>query len=169
MPFYADDDEPQSQGEVTMKSRLLALAFVVAMTSAASAKVNWQGEVMVIAVSGAACAANKIAVADHYLSAYLPQNISDNGPASYISFVTRRSAFSARFTSTAAGSPYSATRVTGRGNFATSSGQILNAFSTPATVTLTTPTLVINAQISNWEGAVGCTATIRGAYVKRVD
>ena len=152
-----------------MKSKLLALTFLVVITGAASARENWQGEVMVRALAGASCAANNLSVGDHYLSNYLPQGVSDNGPNSYLSFHSRRSAFAIRFSSTAPDSAFVATRITGRGNFAASNGQLESFTRTPPTVTATTPTLVINAQISNWEGAPGCIATIRGAYVLRVD
>ena len=152
-----------------MKCKFLALTVLIAMTGAASAKENWQGEVMVRALAGASCAANNLQVGDHYLSNYLPQGVSDNGPNSFLSFHSRRSAFAIRFSSTAPNSVFAAIRITGRGNFVPSNGQLESFTRAPATITATTPTLVINAQISNWEGAPGCIATIRGAYVQRVD
>ena len=152
-----------------MKSKFLALTFLVAMTGAATAKENWQGEVMVRVLTGAACAEENLQVGDNYLSNYLPEGIADNGPNSFLSFLTRRSAFAMRFASTEPNSPYAGIKLTGRGNFFPRNGLLVSFATTPANVTATTPTLVINARISNWEGVLGCTATIRGAYVLRVD
>jgi hypothetical protein len=151
-----------------MKTKLLVLALLLSMSSVASAKVNWQGEVMVTALSGAGCAADAHLVGDNFLSAYLPQGLSNNGNTSYLSFVSRRSAWSMKFTSTANNAAYTWTRITGRGEWKNGAGTILTLTRTPSSVTTATQTLVINAQVSNWIGTANCTATIQGAFVQRV-
>jgi hypothetical protein len=151
-----------------MKTKLLALAFVLALTSAASAKVNWQGEVMITALS-AGCDPAMDLVGDSYLSTYLPQNLSDNGVNSWLAFFNRRSGWSIKFTSTAVNSAFSSTRISGRGNVTTGNGLLVSFSRAPATVTETTGTVSINATLSNWQGTAGCTATMKGAYVRRVN
>jgi hypothetical protein len=152
-----------------MKSNLLSLAFLAAMTTAASATVSWQGEVMVLSSTGASCAAAELVAGQHYFSAYLPQNLSNNGTSSGLTFLTRRSASAIRFTSMGPNATYTGTRINGRGGFAAANGLIVSMTRTPAVVTATTPTLVINATITNFDGTTGCTATIRGAYVQRIN
>ena len=151
-----------------MKSKLMALAFLVAMTSTASATVNWQGEIMVTTVS-AGCAASGDLVGDNYLANYFPQGLSNNGTISWLSFFNRRSGWVMRFTSTAAGAIYNGTRLTSRGPVTLANGQILSFTRTPAVITATTQTIAITAQISNWLGGnTGCTVTIQGAFTRRV-
>jgi hypothetical protein len=154
-----------------MKSKLLAVAFLVAMTSAASARTNWQGEVMVTAVT-AQCAAGGDQVGDNYLATFQPENnatITDNSTSNFLSFFNRRAAFSIKFENLAAGAPYTAVQVSGRGNHFTGAGTVISISTAPAAVASSTQTLVINARIGNWFATPGCTATVRGAFVKRID
>jgi hypothetical protein len=152
-----------------MKSKLLALAVLVAMTSAASAKTNWQGEAMVLEVSG--CEASGDKVGDSYLVMYQPKNgagISDNSTSNFLSFVQRWNATSLKFNSFAANVAYTGVQISGRGHHLTTAGNITSISTTPA-VNSTTQTFVMNAVIKNFYNTSGCTATIRASFVRRID
>lgn len=158
-----------------MKSNILALTLLLAIGGAASAeekRVVWQGEIMVTGVSPG-CAASKDKVGDNYLSIFQPENnatITINTALNYLSFYGRRSAFSVRFSNLANGAPHNAIKIGGHGGQSLAAKGILTNISvSPPTVTATTPTLVIDATVTNWFVQQGCTATIRGAYVRRVD
>ena len=152
-----------------MKSKLLAIAVLIAMTGVASARESWQGTFMVTAVAGAGCA-GETAVGDHFLATYLPANVSNNGTNTFMGFVRTRGAWSLRVAGLpTANETYSAMLIDGRAEFGPNGGRVL-AFSTiPATVTATTQTIVINTRLSNFHGTTGCTATIQGALVLRRD
>jgi hypothetical protein len=153
-----------------MKSAVLALMALLAMSGIASARTNWQGEVMVLAVTG--CEAGGDNVGDSYVGLFQPENnatITDNSTSNFLSFVGRRNGTSLKFSSLTAGVAYTGVQISGRGHHTTTSGTIASISTAPATVSSTTPTLVINAKINNWFNTLGCTATIRGAFVKRVD
>jgi hypothetical protein len=159
-----------------MKSKILTLALLIATTSAASAagpdKINWQGEVMVTAVS-AGCASSGDVVGDHYLAMYQPKNggtITANSTSNFLTFMARRNAFSLKFPTLTAGVAYTAVVVSGRGHHNPGvTGTIASISTTPSLVAASTPTIVINAQINNWYNTPACTATITGAFVKRVN
>ena len=158
-----------------MKSNILALTLFIAIGGAASAeekRVVWQGEIMVTDVS-AGCTVSKDKIGDNYLSIFQPKNnatITINTTLNYLSFYGRRSAFSVRFSNVANGVAYSGIKIGGHGGQSlNASGNLTSISTTPATVTATTPTMVINAVVTNWFVQPGCTATIRGAYVRRVD
>ena len=153
-----------------MKFFLVAASLLAVLMSSAYAKTNWQGEVMVLGVSN--CAVGGDQIGDNYLATYQPKNggtIVDNSTLNFLSILGRRNAFSIKFASLTAGVAYSGVYVSGRGHHLTVSGNISSISTTPATVGASTPTLVINAVITNWLATPGCTATIRGAFVKRVD
>jgi hypothetical protein len=152
---------------------LCALA-LFGFTSVAQAKVSWQGEVMVTAVSGAACAANKDAVGDNYLADFEPSGVTGNSANSFLSFLSRRSAFALKVagsikpTSPATTKAYTGVFVSGRGEFSTGpTGSFSGVTITPASIAATTDVVSIVATIANWQSDVGCTATIHGAFVLR--
>ena len=151
-----------------MKSKLLALAFLVAMTGAASARTNWVGGVTILATT-AQCTNDRHQVGDTYLGTYQPKNnatITDNSPSNFLSLTFHRGAFSIKFDALTAGTPYTAVHISGRGHHNTPTGTIAQMSTTPPTVAATTQTFVLNARITNWFNTPGCTATIRAAFVK---
>lgn len=151
-----------------MKTKILAIALLAGMTVTASARENWQGTFMVNAVN-AGCN-GEFVVGDHFLALYMPANISNNGPNSFVAMVRQRQATSLKVVGLpAANKNYSAMTIGGRGEQITSAGKFNSFSTTPATVTGTTPTLVINAVITNFQEITGCTATVRGALVQRSD
>ena len=149
-------------------SYLLCALALAALTSTAVAKVSWQGEVMVTAVSGAACAANGDAVGDQYLGLLLPKGLG-NGPNSFLTFLSRRNAFGMKVAGGLAnGKAYSSVFISGRGEFGSSpAGKIQTITISPNPLTATTDVVSVVATITNWQTDVGCTATIHGAFVLR--
>lgn len=65
-----------------MKTKLLTLAIVVGMTGVASAKVNWEGQIVVTAVT-AACGTDT-EIGDHSIALYFPSDLADNGDFSFL-------------------------------------------------------------------------------------
>ena len=152
-----------------MKSKLLAIAIILATTGVVSARESWQGTFMVTAVAGTACT-GEVVIGDHFIAMYTPANVSDNGPNTHLAFYRPRSAWSLRVAGLpTANETYAAMQIGSRGGFDPSSGRVL-AFSTaPASVVATTPIVAINTRISNFHNVTGCTATIQGALVRRRD
>ena len=125
---------------------------------------------MVLAVSPA-CAASGDVVGDSYLAMFQPENnatILDNSTLNFLSFIGRRAAVSIKFASLTPGVAYSSVQVSGRGHHFAGAGTITSISTAPLVVGSATQTVVINAVINNWFSTAGCTATIRGAFVKRV-
>lgn len=152
-----------------MKRIFVAATLLAALMSSAYAKTNWQGEVMVLGVSN--CALGGDQIGDNYLATYQPKNggtIVDNTTSNFLSFLGRRNAFSIKWTNIGTGVAYTGVHVATRGHHSIVSGAITLS-TTPITIAATTPSLVINAVITNWLNTPGCVATIRGAFIKRVD
>jgi hypothetical protein len=159
-----------------MKTSLAALALLVGLTGIASSKTNWEGKVVVIAVSED-CAGVE-SVGDHYTSAYQPANnatILDNVDGQhYWSFIGQRNGFAIQFPTPIVGGSvqYQGFLISSRGHTTTDVGQlgalsITDTGGAPIAITPTTPTVFIDATVTDWVNTVDCTATLRGAFVKR--
>lgn len=154
-----------------MKSKLLALAFLAAMTGTASAaKVNWEGAIQVTAVAGT-CVAEGIPVGDHYYAAYSPADLGDNEPDAFLGLFRHRGAASYQVVGSdpSPNKNYKGTDVGSRGGRGAWTGKFVTFNTTPATLTPATQTFAMNAKISNFGDTPGCTATIQGGFVLRRD
>ena len=140
-------------------------------SSAVVARTNWQGEVMITAVTNPACASDGWAVGGHALSSLLPANVDNNGGSSFISFhINRRNAYSLKVTGAlAAGKAYTGIEITSAGSNLSFSGNIVQHTQTPAPANVTTATkfITVTGQIAGWAGTIGCTITYEGAFVRR--
>lgn len=137
--------------------------------SSASAKTNWQGEMMITAVN-AACSGGAAAVGDHALTTMLPNTVAGNGADSYIAFhINRRLAYTLKVTNgpLAAGKAYDATGISSGANIFTFSGRISKFTMSPSALTATTRFVTVSGQITNWNNVTGCTITFDAAYVLR--
>ncbi len=133
------------------------------------ARVGFQGEVVVTAAPGAACAADDNAIGDIYYAALLPAGLADNGPDTWLSFYGYKNAFSIRLANSAldANSPYTAVYINTYGRHLTPlAGRIGTAKLTPAP-SATTPFVNVTVQISNFFTTPGCAVTLEGSFIRR--
>ena len=151
--------------------RIASIVFTALLLtmSSAVARTGFQGEAVITAVEGSACAENDERVGAIYYVAFLPRGVSDNGPDSFITFHSYKTAFSVRVANSPldAGSPYSAVYINSYGKHVTAPNGTIVSASGAAAPTATTQFLNVTLKISNWSTAIGCTATLQGAFIRR--
>lgn len=137
---------------------LTALLFVA---SSADARVSWFGRAVITAAPGAACAADGNTVGGVFQTAFFPSGLTDNGPDTYLTFYSGGTAFSLKMVGRpAAGKAYTAIRINSYGKFNTGLAGNVTAVSGAANIGATTQFVNLTIAISNWDGTIGCTATL---------
>jgi hypothetical protein len=157
------------KGASKMRHAFLCLLSLAVLPGAAEARTGWQGRAVITALAGAACAADGFAVGQRYISTFLPSGITDNGPNSFMTFLTELTSFSVRTAGRPAiNKPYEGVRIGSYGNFPADplQGRIVSFVSDPA-ITPTAPFLNVTVRVSNFDSTVGCTATLDIGYVLR--
>ena len=143
---------------------MLRLAFVMSAlllaVNAADARVGWFGRAVLTKVAGAACAEDGISAGEVFDTAFLPSAISDNGTQTFITFYANARAISFAMTGRpVANRAYTAVRINSYGKYSTGLTGKVTAFSAPA-FTAASPFVTMTISFSDWEGTVGCTATL---------
>jgi hypothetical protein len=152
-----------------MRRAFLFLLGVAALSTAAEARVGWQGRAVITALAGAACAADGFAVGQRYISTFLPSGLSDNGPNSSMAFFTEVTGYSMRMAGRpTAGKDYDSVRINSYGNFSApaQTGEIVSFTSDPP-IAAAARFLNVTVRISNFDTTAGCTATLDIGYVLR--
>jgi hypothetical protein len=145
-------------------------------TTGAAANV-WEGFVTVTAstsqCSGAGGGAGGTAPGDTYVSIFRPKIAVTDSP-SYLSFVLLRAALTQQNTSESTvhqmngSGNYTGFGIGSRAGFGQYTGTY-NLAITPATITASTPSVMIDGTITNFFNTTGCNVTFEGAYVARID
>lgn len=152
-----------------MRLVLAVLVSVLTLAGSAIARTGFQGEAVVTALSGAACAANGESVGAVYYTAFLPADVTDNGQDTYLTFYSYRTAFSIRLAKSALdnNSLYSSMYINSYGKHMVGpSGKVVTTTGGTAPKT-NSPFLNVRLTLTNWGTNVGCTATLEGAFIRR--
>lgn len=154
--------------------RLLALATtaLTLLAGTALARNSWEGHTIITAVNST-CVADGETVGRTLFSTYMPAGISDNGADSHITFYGTRNAHSLKVAGALAGGKnYNSIYINSYGKAGVQpqpAGQIsaYTATVSPAPLSTTTEYINMTITITNWSTTPGCTATLRGSYVRR--
>jgi hypothetical protein len=178
-PIQEDNGMPKTTKAKTLQARLaavsaggisLALAFLPG--PALAAPVSWEGFATVTASTGCSGVPGT-ALGDTHVSIFRPKIASTDTPT-FLSFVLLRSAFTQENASESTvhqmngSGNYTGFAIGPRAGFAQYSGTYKLTI-TPAPVTASTPSVIIDGTITHYLNATGCSVTFEGAYVQRID
>jgi hypothetical protein len=147
------------------------------ISATSAAPQAWEGYATVTAstsqCSGAGGGAGGTAPGDTYVSIFRPK-IAVTDSASYLSFVLLRAALTQQNTSESTvhqmngSGNYTGFGIGSRAGFGQYTGTY-NLAITPATITASTSSVMIDGTITNFFNTTGCNVTFEGAYVARID
>jgi hypothetical protein len=147
----------------------IVFAALLLFAGSAAARTGFQGEAVITAVQGTACAENDERVGAIYYVAFMPRGVTDNGPDSFITFYSYKTAFSLRIANSPldSGSPYTSVYINSYGKHLNAPNGTIVSASGAAAPTATTPFLNVRMQISNWSAVLGCTVSLEGSFIRR--
>jgi hypothetical protein len=146
--------------------RLLFVVCLLASSAGSSlaAQVVWEGELYLETVTPA-CATGDFRTgffSSHFHAVFRPANLGDNGPDTFLSLITPRSAFQYTFPGQDFGNgTFSATGIGGTAKvFTWNTSKFTLASVKPAQLAPNTQTIVLKAKITNFLSNAACTVTV---------
>jgi hypothetical protein len=147
--------------------RIILSAVILAMVStAAEARVRWQGVLHIVAQSGCT---DYNPVGDYFRVRFRPANVSDNGPNTFLSMFGGRNSQSFKVAGSIGTTLVTAETMTTGDGFGPYDVAAQIRFTAVRDFTLLPVFAVLAGQIKNYDYMPGCLVTFRLGLIKRAD